>query len=159
MKTTREAAKEASHKQMVKHLQDLLDRNYDAEKGYKEAMEHTENISLKHFLRDQAALRNHFATEIDKMLHEINEHPQVGSERKGLGNLHQFWLNFTKTFSKPNDEKILEKSIKDEKEMIRHYEEKMRKFIFPVSIKERLMNHVGELRKRLSEVKILEDIE
>lgn len=35
MKTTREAAREASHDALVHDLKELLERNYDAEKGYK----------------------------------------------------------------------------------------------------------------------------
>lgn len=157
MKTTREAAKEASHKQLAGHLQDLLERNYDAEKGYKKAMEHTDNVSLKHFLRDQAAVRNHFATQIDKQLHKLNEHPKAG--RNGFGNLYRFWNNFTSSFNRRDDEAILNELIRTEKNAIRIYEEKMRKFNFPPDIKELLDEQVAGFREILSNVKVLEDLD
>lgn len=157
MKTTREAAKEASHKQLAGHLQDLLDRNYDAEKGYKKAMEHTDNVSLKHFLREQAAIRNHFGTEIDKRLHQLNEHPKLG--RNGFGNLYKFWSNFISSFNRRDDEAILSELIRTEKNAIRIYEDKMKKFHFPPDIKEMLDEHVKKFREILSNVKVLEDLE
>lgn len=159
MRTTREAAKEASHKQLAEHLQDLLEKNYDAENGYKKAMEHTDNVGLKYFLRDQAALRNHFATEIDNWLHQINEHPKVGEKPKGLGNLYRYWLNFTSSFNRHDDEAILNEVIRGEKSMIRNYEEKLRKYRFPVDIKNMLEEHIKKLRKVLADVRILEDLE
>lgn len=159
MRTTREAAKEASHKQMAEHLQDLLEKNYDAESGYKKAMEHTENTSLKHFLRDQAALRNHFATEIDNWMHQINEHPKVGEKPKGFGNLYRYWQNFTSSFNRHDDEAILNEVIRGEKSMIRNYEEKLRKYNFPVDIKNMLDEHIKKLRKVIADVRILEDLE
>ena len=157
MKTTREAAKEASHKQLAGHLQDLLERNYDAEKGYKKAIEHTDNESLKRFLRDQAALRNHFATEIDKSLHQLNEHPKVG--RNGFGKLYKFWSDFGSSFNRRDDEAILNELLKTEKNAIRIYEDKMKKFYFPPDIKEMLDAHVTKFRDILLKVKVLEDIE
>lgn len=157
MKTTREAAKETTHKELAGHLQDLLERNYDAEKGYKKAIEHTENSSLKHFLRDQAALRNHFATEIDKRLHQLNENPKPG--RNGFGKLYKFWNNFTSSFNRRDDEAILNELIRTEKNAIRIYEEKIKKFRFPPDIKQMLEEHVVRFREVLSNTKILEDLE
>ncbi len=159
MRTTREAAKEASHKQLTGHLQDLLERNYDAENGYKKAIEHTDNFSLKEFLKGQAALRNHFSTEIENWLRQINEHPRINEHGSGLGNLYRYWQNFTSSFNRRDDEAILNEVIKGEKSMIRNYEEKIRKFKFPVDIKAMLNEHIKKLRKMLSDVKILEDLE
>ena len=49
MRTTREAASEAIHNNLVDILSALLKKNYDAEKGYKKALEHTSNQDLKNF--------------------------------------------------------------------------------------------------------------
>lgn len=158
MKTTREAAKEASHKQMVDDLQDLLQRNYDAENGYKKAIEHTNNPNLKHFLRNQAVQHNHFATEIDKHLHLLNEHPRKGGGGP-LTNLQRFWVNFKNSLGKKTDESILEECIHGEKLCVKKYEEKIKRNKFHPKIKEMLENHLVKIGEILKEVKILEDLE
>ncbi len=159
MKTTREAAKEASHKQMVKDLQDLLQRNYEAENGYKKAIEHTKNTNLKHFLRNQAAQHNHFATEIDKQLHLLNEHPKVKGNGGAISNLQKFWVNFKSSLGKKNDESILEECIHGEKLCIKKYEEKIKRNKFHPNIKEILEDHLVKIGGILKEVKVLEDLE
>ncbi len=159
MKTTREAAKEASHQQMVNDLQDLLERNYEAEKGYKKAIEHTKNTNLKHFLRDRAAQHNHFATELDKHIHLLNEHPRENGNGGALGNLQKFWMNFKNSLGKKDDEAILEECIQGEKLSIKKYEEKIRRNKFHPDIKDMLNDHLVKIREILKEVKILEDLE
>ena len=69
MKTTLEEAKENSHEDIVNHLQQLLEKNYDAEAGYKKAMTDADSSQLKTFLKQQAVLRNRFATELDKEIY------------------------------------------------------------------------------------------
>ena len=51
MKTTREEAKENIHDNLVDNLQGLLEKNYDAEKGFKKAVENAKNSQLKEFLK------------------------------------------------------------------------------------------------------------
>ncbi|APG59575.1 ferritin-like domain-containing protein [Christiangramia salexigens] len=159
MKTTREAAREASHNQVVKHLQELLEKNYDAEKGYKKAMEHTNNPHLKKFLSKQAVQRNHFATELDKQLHMLNEHPKENGTGSALGSIHRIWIDFKTSLSKHTDESILEECIRGEKASVREYEDKIRKNEFHPDIKIMMEDHLSSIRKTLTEVKILEDLE
>ncbi|MEO2061533.1 MAG: PA2169 family four-helix-bundle protein [Christiangramia sp.] len=158
MKTTREAAREASHDALVHDLKELLERNYDAEKGYKKAMEHTSNDHLKRFLKSQAARRNHFATEIDNKLHALNEH-HISDGGSVLGNLHRFWLEFRSSLSKHDDESLLEECIRGEKSSVRIYEKKLKDHTFPTDIRLMLEKQLETIRNVLKEVKILEDLE
>jgi hypothetical protein len=66
MKTTREEAKEESRENLVDNLQSLLEKNYDAEKGFKNAITNAKDENLKNYLKNQFAIRNRFATELDK---------------------------------------------------------------------------------------------
>lgn len=47
MKTTNEKAKENNHDNLVDNLQELLEKNFDAEKGFTKAMKDAENPRLK----------------------------------------------------------------------------------------------------------------
>lgn len=156
MKTTREAAKEESHKTLAHNLQELLEKNYDAEKGYKKAMEHTKNHNLKEFLKKQAARRNHFATELDQHLHELNEHPKTRTS--ALGDIHRAWIDFKSSLSRHTDESILEECIRGEKASAKEYEEKLKKYKFPAQLEEMLQHQVSEIKASLSRVKSMEDL-
>ncbi|QYA26481.1 PA2169 family four-helix-bundle protein [Gramella sp. MT6] len=158
MKTTRESAREASHKNLVQVLTDLLEKNYDAEKGYRKALEHTTNPDLKKFLKDQAVQRNHFATEIDKYIHQLNEHPKEKSSGTTLGSLHRFWIDFKSSVTRKNDESILEECIRGEKASLKEYEEKLKKNILNPTVKEMLEEHRDKIQKTLKQIKILEDL-
>lgn len=159
MKTTREAAKEASHKQLVNDLHDLIAKNYEAEKSYKNAIEHAQNVNLKHFLRDQAAIHNHFTTELDKHLHLLNEHPKENGNSKKFGDIQRLWMNFKNIFGKKGDEAILEECIRGEKQCIKEYEQKIRDNKFHPDVKEMMNRHLVRLRELLQEVKTLEDLQ
>lgn len=156
MKTTREAAREESHLKLVHHLQDLLEKNYDAEKGYKKAMADADNRHLKKFLQKQAVRRNHFATEIDKQLHILNEHPKEKSST--LSNLHRAWIDIRTNFSRKDDESVLEECIRGEKATLHDYEEKLKHNIYPPDIEALLKHQRNEIKATLSRVTTLEDL-
>lgn len=158
MKTTRESAREASHKNLVHILTNLLEKNYDAEKGYKKALEHTKNPDLRNFLKGQAVQRNHFATEIDKHIHMLNEHPKDKPTGSTLGNIHRFWMDVKSSWSKKDDASILEECIRGEKASLKEYEEKINKNILNPEIKEMLETQRDKIKKTVKQIKILEDL-
>lgn len=158
MKTTRESAREASHKILVHILSDLLEKNYDAEKGYRKAMEHTSNPDLKNFLKNQAAQRNHFATEIDRKLHQLNEHPKEHNNGSTLGNIHRFWMGFKSSWGKKDDNSILEECLRGEKASLREYKEKLKEKNLNPEIKKILEKHRDSIEKTLSQISLLEDL-
>lgn len=158
MKTTRELARESSHKNLYQLLTNLLEKNYDAEKGYKKAMQHTSNPDLKNFLKNQAVQRNHFATEIDKYIHQLNEHPKDNNKGSTLGTIHRFWIDVKSSWGKKNDESILEECIRGEKASLREYEDKLDKNILNPDIKLVLENHRDKILKTVKQIKLLEDL-
>ena len=60
---------------MSNKLNELLEKNYDAEKGYKKAAENVENTKLKQFFNEQAQKRYDFGHEIKtlRVLQDILE--------------------------------------------------------------------------------------
>ncbi|MBT8295382.1 MAG: PA2169 family four-helix-bundle protein [Gramella sp.] len=158
MKTTREAAREASHKNLVHILKDLLEKNYDAEKGYKKALEHAHDPDLKNFLKNQALQRNHFATEIDKHIHKLNEHPDEDSKGSTLGAIHRLWIDVKSSWSKKDDESILEECIRGEKASLKEYEEKLEKNILHPEVKAMLEDQRDKVKNTIRQISILEDL-
>ena len=155
MKTTRESAREESHKKLTHHLQYLLEKNYDAEKDFKSAREHVENPALKEFFKKQAVLKNHFATEIDKQIHSLNEHPKDSGSKKE--ELKRTWINFKSSIEKDTDESLLEACIRGEKNRVEEYESKLRKSNFPAKMEEVLRSQLVKMRESISKMKMMKD--
>lgn len=156
MKTTRESAKERSHDQVVHCLQVLLEKNYDAAKDYKIAVERAENHDLKQFLKKQVVRRDHYTTELDKLIHSLNAKPK---EKGSLtGSLHRTWLNLKSSIGKDTDQTLLKECLQGEKQSIEEYEDKLSKHKNPPHIEEVLQRQLKEMRSTYENVKSMEDI-
>lgn len=157
MKTTLENAKERSHQDTVNVLQDLLKKNYDAEKGYKQAMQDAKNPALKNFLQQQALQRSNFATAIDKELHNLDEKPiEKGSI---AGALHRAWIDIKSSVAGNEDEAVLEEVIRGEKSSVNEYQNVINNntFLTP-QINSLLKSQLNTIQDTLNHVKTLEDI-
>lgn len=157
MKTTLEEAKEKSHDNLVSNLQGLLEKNYDAEKGFKNALENAKDTRLKSYLKQQAAQRARFATELDNEIRSLNETPKESGSVTGT--LHRTWMDVKNVFSGDNDEAVLEECIRGEKASVHAYEETLKENSFPPAIAGKLERQASEIKETLSSVKRLEDIE
>jgi uncharacterized protein (TIGR02284 family) len=157
MKTTRESAKEETHEEVVNTLNQLLEKNYDAEKGFKKALEVAKNPSLRQFFKQQAIIRNKFKTEIEKELHELNAHSNLRDDHS-TGTLHRVWIDIKTAMSKNDDESVLDECIRGEKASVRDYEEKLKKTHFPPNIISMLKSQLLDIKNTISTVKKLEDI-
>lgn len=156
MKTTLEEAHENKHKEVVNNLQGLLEKNYDAEEGFKKAMQEAKSQDLKEYLKRQAAQRNRFATELDHEVRELNEKPK--EEGSVTGALHRTWMDLKTAFSNNDDEAILEECIRGEKASVEEYEEVIKNETIPLHISNILKNQVTEIKTTLSKVKSLENL-
>lgn len=156
MKTTREEAREQSHEDLVNSLQELLEKNYDAEKGFKNAMENSENPRLKQFLKTQALQKNKFATELDFLIRSLNEDPK--EKGSTTGDLHRTWMDIKTALSSNKDESVLEECIRGEKASKEEYEDKLDNKLLPPEISEVLRNQLREIKETIAQVKTLEDL-
>ncbi|GGD93938.1 ferritin-like domain-containing protein [Planktosalinus lacus] len=156
MQTTREEARKESKDNLVDNLQGLLEKNYDAEKGFKSAITNTNNQNLKEYLKTQSVRRNRFATELDKEIRLLNEEPkQSGST---IGSLHRSWIDIKSSVAGNNDEAVLEECIRGEKASEEEYREALNKNNFPPQIENVLNSHLNEIQATLSQVKSLESL-
>ena len=155
-KTTLEKAREDSHKELVEKLQQILEKNYDAEQGYKKAMIEADNGFLSKYLKERAAMRSQFATEISDTILKLNETPIESGSTTGA--MHRTWMNIKDAFSSNSDEGILEECIRGEKASVEEYQEAMDEFMFPVDINSMLTNQLKQVEQSLSKIKTLEDL-
>ena len=138
------------------NLQGLLEKNYDAQKGFTKAMEDATNPSLKTFLQKQAAQRSRFANEITDELLKLNAEPKESGSF--TGDLHRTWIDIKSALSGHEDEAVLEECIRGEKASWDEYESKLKEENFPPHISSTLHKQASEIHNTLSKVKTLEDI-
>ena len=156
MKTTREEAKEESHNEHAEALQDLLQKNYDAEKGFKNAITKTESNNLKEFLKRQAVKHNRFATELDREIRALNETPK--EEGSFGGKLSRAWMDIKVAVSGNHDEAILEECVRGEKDSAEEYEEALDENNFPPHLEEVLRKQLIVIKTMIAEVQNMEDL-
>lgn len=156
MKTSLEEAREQTHKDTVNVLQGIIEKNYDAEKGYKKAMQDAKNPALKNFLKQQALQRSTFATAIDKELRDLGEEPKESGSI--TGSLHRAWIDIKSSVAGNDDEAVLEEVIRGEKASVDEYEDVMKKHTLAPKIQNILQSQLRDIQGTLNRVKTLEDI-
>ncbi|HBC05080.1 MAG TPA: PA2169 family four-helix-bundle protein [Aequorivita sp.] len=114
---------------MSNKLNELLEKNYDAEKGYKKAAENVENTQLKNFFNEQAQKRYDFGHEIKSEIKNYGETPDKGGSTTGA--MHRTWMDIETAFSSNNEETILEEVQKGEKAAIEEYNEVIKDTTLP----------------------------
>lgn len=156
MNTTNESIKEKNHDDIVEALQELLEKNYDAEKGFKKAIENSKHEALKTYLKKEAVKRNRFATEIDFEIRALNAQPtEKGS---ATASVHRAWIDLKSAIAGNDDEAILEECIRGEKASVEEYEEVIKKHKLPAKIEQVIAKQLDEIQKTLNNVKRLEDL-
>ena len=157
MKTTLEEAKQRTHKDTVNVLQDILEKNYDAEKGYTKAMLDAKTPALKGFLKQQAAQRSRFATSLDQKLRQLNETPKESGSI--TGSLHRAWIDIKSSVAGNNDEAVLEEVIRGEKASVEEYQDVLKNHTLAPDIEKELQSQLGDIQGTLNKVKRIEDIQ
>ena len=147
---------EESRQETINALQSIIEKNYDAEKGYKKAMEDAENPALRGFLQQQAAKRSNYATAIDQELRLLGEQPKESGSV--TGSLHRAWIDIKSTVAGNTDEAVLEEVIRGEKASVEDYQDALNKPNLAPQINNVLQTQLNDIQSTLNKVKRLEDI-
>ena len=138
-----------------KKLNDLLEKTYDAEKGFKKAAENVENPSLKSYFSDKAQERYNFGHELKSELVSFNQEIDRGGSTTGT--LHRAWMDVKSLFSSEDEESMLEEAIKGERAAINEYKEVINETSLPLSTKSILESQKTKIENGLSKIKTLEN--
>lgn len=114
---------------MTNKLNDLLEKNYDAEKGYKKAAEKVENAKLKQFFNEEAQKRYDFGHELKTEIKNYGETPDKGGSITGT--MHRAWIDIETAFSSNSEETILGEVQKGEKAAIEEYNDVIKDSTLP----------------------------
>ena len=125
-------------------LNELLIKNYDAEKGYIKAMKEVDNVNLKNFFSNRAEERSRFARQLRTEILTYGELPEDSGSFKGI--VHRNWMSLKSTFSTNNEEAILEEAIRGEEKSLEEYRNILKDRTMPPSIESILIKQKNAIQ-------------
>ena len=139
---------------MSSKLNELLEKNYDAEKGYKKAAEIVENTKLKQFFETQAQNRYDFGHELKTEIRNYGETPDKGTS--ATGDMHRTWMSIKSTFTSNDEEAILDEVQKGEESALEEYNEIINDTTLPPTTQKILTNQRNSIQDALRSAKNFE---
>ena len=138
-------------------LNGLLEKSYDAQKGYLTASENATSPLLTNFFARKSNERKVFSEQLKS---EIKSFGKVSEEAGSIqGSAHRAWMNTKSFFSLDTDESMLEEAIRGEKAAVDEYNDVLNsKEILPESTSTVLMNQRNTIIDAAILIKKLEDI-
>jgi len=134
----------------------LLEKNYDAEKGYLNAAENVDSPKLKIFFKNRASERSLFAKELRT---EILVHGQLPEDSGSLkGTMHRNWMTLKSLFSSNDEIAILEEAIRGEKANLEEYKEILLEDVFAPSTKKMLEEQQQKIQSAINLLMVKEEL-
>lgn len=137
-------------------LNELLVKNYDAEKGYLNAIENVDNKNLKMFFKRRASERSEFAKDLRTEILRYGEIPENDGSFKGA--MHRNWTTLKATFSSNNEEAVLEEAIKGEETSLKEYNEILTDNTLPPTIDSLLTKQKNAIQTAINSEKVHEEL-
>ncbi len=136
-------------------LNELLIKNYDAEKGYLKAVKNVENKRLITFFTECSEDRSKFASQIRTQILNLGENPKESGSFKGT--MHRNWMDFKTIFSTNEQAAILDEIVRGEKASLEDYNEVIAETEIPESIKTVLISHRNTIKNTINNVPKMEE--
>jgi len=144
------------HEEIVDRLEEILEKNIDAEKGYTKAAENAKNPGLISYFERKSSDRRHFNTELKSKL--VAAYDEIEDEGSFTGTIHRTWMDVKAFFSGDNDEAMLEEAIKGDKAAVEEYDEILEDGHLPMDIADCIKEQKMKIRNDLNKIKTLEDL-
>ncbi|MDD7884517.1 PA2169 family four-helix-bundle protein [Flavivirga sp. 57AJ16] len=137
-------------------LNELLVKNYDAEKGYLNAAENVDSPTLKIFFKRRASERSEFAKDLRTEILRYGEVPEDSGSFKGI--VHRNWMRLKSLFTSNDDETILEEAIRGEQASLEEYDGILKDRTLPPSIDTMLFNQRNAIQAAINTEKVHEEL-
>ncbi|WP_452224957.1 ferritin-like domain-containing protein [Lacinutrix chionoecetis] len=129
-------------------LNELLVKNYDAEKGYIDAYKNVESNDLKMFFKRRASERSDFAKELRTEILQYGQIPEDSGTFKGA--MHRNWMNLKSTFTSNDEAAILEEAIRGEEASLEEYNEMINEKNLPPTIDGLIAKHRNAIQSAIN---------
>ncbi|WP_308992343.1 PA2169 family four-helix-bundle protein [Mariniflexile litorale] len=137
-------------------LNDLLEKTYDAEKGFKKAAENTNHTYLKRYFERKSKERHNFGYELNNEIRSFGERAEKSGSITGVA--HRTWMDIKALFTMDSDESMLEEAIRGEKAALEEYKDVLNETSLPMSTHTILLKQQDSIESDLRTIKRLEDL-
>ncbi|MDO6817559.1 PA2169 family four-helix-bundle protein [Zobellia sp. 1_MG-2023] len=137
-------------------LNNILEKTYDAEKGFKKAAEHAKSTDLKTFFKRKADERYTFGHDLKSEIVRYGQDFEKGGSATGA--MHRGWMDVKAWFSADNDESMLEEAITGEKAAVEEYKAVLNEVTLPTTTTTLLTQQMNKISTDLNSIKRLEDV-
>ncbi|WBU87894.1 ferritin-like domain-containing protein [Cellulophaga omnivescoria] len=144
--------------EITNRLNNLLEKTYDAEKGYKLGAEKVENPSIKRFLESKVEQRYNFGHQLKSEILAYGHLPEKSGTIKG--DLHRTWMNLTATLSSNEEERILDEVERGEQSFIEEYDDILndKDMVLPPSTENLLIAQRNSVQSALNTAKVYQEM-
>ncbi|XCF07836.1 PA2169 family four-helix-bundle protein [Tamlana crocina] len=142
-------------KEVGKQLNELLQKTYHTQKGFKTAAKHVGNDALESYFKLKAQERHNFGDELTTEF-KLYNHPvnsQIQNEH-----INRAWMDVSAIVSYNDEESMLEEVIKGEKAAVSEYVEIIKNKELPISTKMVMESQKSKIVKGLSRFRTLEEL-
>ena len=108
-------------KKIVETLNDLIAKNYDAEKGYKEAAEDVDSAALKTMFKDYATQRYNFGHDLKDAIKQLGGEVEKGGTIGAA--IHRAWIDLRSAIAGNDESAVLKEAIRGEDNALANYDE------------------------------------
>lgn len=138
------------------HLNDILEKNIDAQKGFDQASGHTDSSALKSYFKMRSDERAGFVTALKS---ELNKYGEKSSDSgSAAAGIHRGWMDLKSAFSNDDDESMLEECVRGEKNALKEYDEALKPGELPASTADLLRMQREKIQSGLNKIKTMEDL-
>lgn len=139
----------ATRDKVIKKLNELLTRNYDAEYGFKEAAEDVKDPKLKKVFKTYVEQRYRFGHDIKGEIKNLGGDPEKAKGTSVAGDIHRKWMDLKKAISSNNEESIIEECRRGEMVTWGDYNEALGMEDLPPTTQSILENHKRKIDEAL----------
>lgn len=145
-----------TNENVVKGLNHLLTRSYDAQKGYQEAGEQVTDTHLREWLYNYSTQRTKFIQQLESEIRRLGGEPNQGSSV--LGGLHRAWLDIKANFSTATTESVLEECIRGEEKALSDYSAVLTDYDLSAATREVVSQQHELIRMAIDQLHNMEDV-
>lgn len=142
-------------KNIIEGLNDLLEKNYDSEKGFKNAAENVNDAGLKSFFKGKAQQRYDFGHEIKAEIKKLGGMPDKGGSMTGAA--HRTWMDFKAALSFNTPEAVLDACETGEEAALEDYNEFLKENTLPADTRNVVAGQRSRIAGSLRTIEILEE--
>ncbi len=135
-------------------LNDLLERIYDGERGYKEAADNVESTSLKQTFRELSQQRYNFGHELKQEITRMGGDPEKGSSVTSA--IHRTWMDLKSAISSNEESNVLAECIRGDEAALERYENTLNDTAFSTDTRMVVNRQMETIQRTLQDLRRLQ---